>query len=144
MDAYCAKDRKEVERRLEADGHTFEWMPTGSLRRSMHAPATLRHPTTREEVWINQAEQWHSSNLESDLLEDLLSILREDELPHNAFFGDGSPMSAQDLENVRAAMAAEERIFEWQAGDVLLCDNLLVMHGRQPYSGDRRILATMG
>jgi alpha-ketoglutarate-dependent taurine dioxygenase len=144
MDAYCAKDRKEVERRLEADGHTFEWRPNGSLRISMRAPATLRHPTTKEDVWINQAEQWHSSNLESDLLEDLLSILREDELPHNAFFGDGSPMSAQDLENVRAAMAAEERIFEWQAGDVLLCDNLLVMHGRQPYSGDRRILATMG
>jgi Probable taurine catabolism dioxygenase len=144
MEAFCAKDRREVERRLEADGHAFEWRPNGSLRVRMRAPARLRHPTTQEDVWINQAEQWHSSNLESDLLEDLLSILREDELPHNAFFGDGSPMSAQDLENIRAAMAAEERIFEWQAGDVLLCDNLLVMHGRQPYSGDRRVLATMG
>jgi len=144
MEAYCTQDRKEVERRLEAEGHAFEWKPDGTLRICMHAPATLRHPTTQEEVWINQAEQWHSSSLESDLLEDLRSILSEDELPHNAFLGDGSPLSMPDLENIRAAMAAEERIFEWQAGDVLLCDNFLVMHGRQAYFGDRKVFAAMG
>lgn len=144
MDTYFTKDRKEVETRLEADGQTFEWKPNGTLRICMHAPATSRHPITQEEVWINQAEQWHSSSLDSGLLEDLLSILSEDELPHNAFLGDGSPLGIADLENIRAAMAAEERISEWQAGDVLLCDNLLVMHGRQPYSGDRRVLAAMG
>src|SRR5262249_47966552 len=110
----------------------------------MDAPATLQHPITQEEVWINQAEQWHSSSLDSTLLEELLSILSEDELPHNAFLGDGSPLSLQDLKNIRESMAAEERLFEWQAGDVLLCDNLLVMHGRQAYSGDRRVLAAMG
>jgi alpha-ketoglutarate-dependent taurine dioxygenase len=144
METYCTKDRKEVERCLEADGQAFEWKPNGTLRISMHAPATLRHHITQEEVWINQAEQWHSSSLESDLLEDLLSILSEDELPHNAFLGDGSPLSISDLENIRVAMAAEERTFEWRAGDVLLCDNLLVMHGRQAYSGDRKVFATIG
>jgi alpha-ketoglutarate-dependent taurine dioxygenase len=29
-------------------------------------------------------------------------------------------------------------------GDVLLCDNFLVMHGRQPFSGDRKIVVAMG
>lgn len=144
METYCTKDRKEVERCLQADGHAFEWKPNGTLRICMHAPATLRHPATQEEVWTNQAEQWHSSSLESTLLEDLLSILSEEELPHNAFLGDGSPLSKSDLENIRTAMADEERTFKWQAGDVLLCDNLLVMHGRQPYSGDRKILVSMG
>lgn len=144
METYSTKDRKEVESRLEADGQDFEWKPGDALRIRMHAPATLRHPITREDVWVNQAEQWHSSSLDSDLREDLLSILSEEELPHNAFLGDGSPLSMPDLENIRAAMAAEERVFEWQAGDVLVCDNLLVMHGRQPYSGDRKVLAAMG
>jgi alpha-ketoglutarate-dependent taurine dioxygenase len=41
-------------------------------------------------------------------------------------------------------MAAEERTFDWQKGDVLLCDNYLVMHGRQPYSGHRQIVVAMG
>lgn len=142
MEAYGARDRREVEACLGEN--TFEWKPDNSLRISMHAPATLLHPTTQEEAWVNQAEQWHSSNLESSLREELLSILTEDELPHNAFLGDGSPLSESDLENVREAMAAEEHIFEWKTGDVLLCDNLLVMHGRRPYSGDRRVLAAMG
>lgn len=144
MEVYCTDQRKEVERRLEADGQSFEWTPSGTLRIYMHAPATLRHPTTQEEVWINQAEQWHPSSLDSDLREDLLSVLSEDELPHNAFFGDGSPLSMPDLKNIREAMEAEERIFEWQAGDVLICDNFLVMHGRQPYTGDRRVLVAIG
>lgn len=144
MQAYCTTDREEVEKRLRAEGQAFEWKPDGGLRISMDAPATALHPETGDEVWINQAEQWHSSSLDSDLLEDLLSILSEEELPHNAFLGDGSPLSEQDLKSIRDSMAAEERIFEWQAGDVLLCDNLLVMHGRQPYSGGRRVLAAMG
>jgi alpha-ketoglutarate-dependent taurine dioxygenase len=142
METYRTRDRKEVEKSL--DGQAFDWKPNGTLRIWMQAPATLLHPATREEVWTNQAEQWHSSSLESTLLEDLLSILSEEEFPHNAFLGDGSPLGNSDLENVRTAMAAEERTFKWQAGDVLLCDNFLVMHGRQPYSGDRKILVAMG
>ena len=142
--AYGTDDRSEIERRLKAGGQAFEWRQNGGLRTSMVAPATARHPITNEEVWINQAEQWHSSSLDPELLEDLLSILSEDELPHHAYFGDGSPLNAQELISVRKAMSAEERMFDWRKGDVLLCDNYLVMHGRQPYTGDRKIVAAMG
>lgn len=144
MQAYGTNNRNEVEERLETDGHSFEWTRNGGLRISMNAPATGRHAQTQEDVWINQAEQWHSSNLDSDLLEELLSLVEEDELPHDAYLGDGSPIDIEDLKNVREAMGAEERIFEWREGDVLICDNLLVMHGRQPYSGERKILVAMG
>jgi hypothetical protein len=144
MQVFCTKDRIEVEKRLIADGQTFEWTRDGGLRTSMQAPAVTRHPKTHHDVWINQAEQWHPSSLDSTMREELLSIMSEDELPHNAFFGDGSPLVPRDLKNIREAMAAEERVFEWQVGDVLLCDNFLVMHGRQPFSGDRKIVVAMG
>jgi hypothetical protein len=68
----------------------------------------------------------------------------EHDFPHHACFADGSPFDEADLQVIRAAMAAETRLFDWQIGDVLVCDNLLVMHGRQPYSGPRRILTAMG
>ena len=31
----------------------------------------------------------------------------------------------------------------WQTGDVALVDNYLVMHGRRPFEGERRILASL-
>jgi len=144
MDVFGTNDRKVVEERLAKDGYEFEWRPGGLLRTSIKAPAILRHPITSEETWINQAEQWHPSSLNPEFRKQLLSIMHEEELPHHAFFGDSSPLEESDLNNIRAAMAAEERVFEWHQGDVLLCDNLLVMHGRQPYSGERKILVAMG
>ena len=66
------------------------------------------------------------------------------DLPHHACFGDGSPLEEADLNQIRAAMIAEERVFDWQAGDVLLVDNILVMHGRRPFLGERRVLVSLG
>jgi hypothetical protein len=31
----------------------------------------------------------------------------------------------------------------WQAGDVLVVENMLACHGRMPYAGERKILLAM-
>jgi hypothetical protein len=144
MDVFGSRDRHQVEVRLKQDGYEFEWRPDDGLRIVMRAPATMRHPRTHEESWINQAVPWHPSSLADTVGAQLLALLGEDELSHNVFLGDGSPLHESDLRRIREAMAAEERVFQWQHGDVLVCDNYLVMHGRQFYSGDRKVLVAIG
>jgi len=67
----------------------------------------------------------------------------EDELPTNTYYGDGEPIESDVLEELRAAYHAETVSFPWQRGDVMLLDNMLVAHGRAPYSGPRKILVGM-
>ena len=74
----------------------------------------------------------------------LLSVYAEDELPRNAYYGDGSPIEPQILEDIRKAYQAETVTFAWQAGDILMVDNMLVSHGRNPFEGERRVLVGMG
>ncbi len=33
--------------------------------------------------------------------------------------------------------------FPWQRSDVLIVDNFLATHGREPFNGDRRVLVAM-
>ena len=67
----------------------------------------------------------------------------DEALGSHACYGNGSEISIEDLTSVRAACKASERLFTWQADDLLILDNILTMHGRKPFNGDRRVLVAM-
>ena len=57
--------------------------------------------------------------------------------------GDGTAVNGDALTKTADAMTEEAVAFQWQKGDVLWIDNALVLHSRRPFTGERRILASI-
>lgn len=143
QDVFQTDDRAEVEAYCRRAGIELEWTGPDALRTRQVCQATAVHPDTGEEVWFNQAHLFHVSSLDPALREFFLAELGEEGLPRNAYYGDGSPLEEEYLEEIRAAYRHSEVVFPWQEEDVLMLDNMLVAHGRRPYTGSRRVVVGM-
>jgi alpha-ketoglutarate-dependent taurine dioxygenase len=130
----------EVEAYCRRAGIELEWRGGGRLRTRQRCQAVATHPRTGERVWFNQAHLFHISSLASSAREILLSELAEDDVPRNAYYGDGSPIEEGVLDEIRAVYDRETQRFRWREGDILMVDNMLVAHGRTPFQGPRRLL----
>ncbi|MGW7198075.1 TauD/TfdA family dioxygenase [Streptomyces chryseus] len=143
QDTFETADRAEVEAFLKTAGAEWEWRRDGTLRVESERPSTTRHPVTGTEVWFNQADQWHPAGLGDDTAAELAQILSEDELPQSVRFADGGPIPAEYVVQVRDRGLEAAVDVDWRTGDLLLIDNVLLAHGRRPFTGDRRVLVAM-
>lgn len=142
-------DRQAVETYLTRSGMDYEWTPYGLRTRARH-PAVVEHPVTGEKCWHNQADQWHrgfdsvkASFGATDDPRFRPETSGEESLGNHVTFGDGGEIDVADLQCIRDTSRQCEVLFPWQAGDVLILDNVLTMHGRKPFTGPRRVLVAM-
>ncbi|MBW4702071.1 MULTISPECIES: TauD/TfdA family dioxygenase [unclassified Micromonospora] len=142
QDTFETDDRAAVEKFLTDAEAEFEWRSEG-LRVTQVRPATTRHSVTGAEVWFNQADQWHPAGLGDQTAAELYDILPLDELPQYVTFADGSPIPGRYVEQIRDRGLENAVDVPWQAGDLMLIDNVLVGHGRRSFTGDRRTLVAM-
>ena len=144
QDAFESEDPEEVERRCRASGAQFEWLGGGILRLRQIRPATARHPRTGDEVWFNQADGFHPSALDPSTYAELLALCGSEDLFRlNVAYGDGTPIEESALAEIRRVIREETVAHVWQAGDILMLDNMLAAHGRRPFQGARRIAVAM-
>jgi alpha-ketoglutarate-dependent taurine dioxygenase len=136
-------DRSAVEDYCRRAGIEWEWKGSDGLHTRQVCQATAAHPQTGEEVWFNQAHLFHVSALKRETREALLSLYGERGLSRHTYYGDGSPIETSDLDVIRECYREETLAWPWQAGDILMLDNMLTAHGRRPYTGARRILVGM-
>ena len=140
---FQTSDPQVVEEYCRRNAIEFEWRGEGRLRTRQVRPAVAQRPGTGEWVWFNHAAFFHVTTLEETLRDVLLAEFAVEDLPFNTYYGDGSEIEAEVLEELRAAYQAEKVSFGWQRGDVLLLDNMSVAHGREPYVGERKVLVGM-
>ncbi|HEX8246692.1 MAG TPA: TauD/TfdA family dioxygenase [Pyrinomonadaceae bacterium] len=143
QEAFETDDKQTVEAWCRKIGAQFQWLASGGLRVRQIRPAIINHPVTGEAVWFNQADGFHPSNLDAETYQTLIAAMKEDEFRLNAYFGDGSPIDLETLTHIRAVLHSETIPHRWQAGDVLILDNILAAHGRMPFTGERKIALAM-
>jgi alpha-ketoglutarate-dependent taurine dioxygenase len=145
QDTFEIAERGQVEEFCRGAEMDYEWRDDGGLRVSQLRPAVIRHPQTGEEVWFNQADQFHPSTHPEEVYAALRGIYgdRPEDLPQNVRYGDGGEIDAGSLAAVRAAARGAMIPVAWRQGDLLVVDNVLVAHGRMPYEGPRKILVAM-
>jgi alpha-ketoglutarate-dependent taurine dioxygenase len=141
--AFQTERHEIVEEIARSAGYHLKWHDDNRLTTWRVGKACGRHPSTGQPIWFNHAAFFHISTLPPAIRETLMTQLAEDELPNNSYFGDGSPIEEEVIEEIRSCYLAHQLIFDWRAGDVLALDNMLVAHARQPYRGSRRVLVAM-
>lgn len=115
----------------------------GGLRVRQHRAATTRHPVTGAHVWFSQVDQWHPAGLGDSTAAELAELLLAGELPMTVTYADGGPIPTDVVTHVRDTAWRHAVDIDWHAGDVAVIDNVLVAHGRRPFTGPRRVLVAM-
>ncbi|MCC3772653.1 TauD/TfdA family dioxygenase [Streptomyces sp. UNOC14_S4] len=144
QNAFATTDRAEVEKYCADNLVSCAWGDDGTLRTAQLRPGIVRHPATGDEVWFNHLAFWSSWSLDEELREALTDEFGPDGLPFETDFADDLPFTREELDLVNAAYEAATVRRTWQTGDVLLVDNILTSHGRDPFRGDRKIVVAMG
>ncbi len=142
-EAFGTDDRRGVEGYCRANAIQFEWQPDGTLRTRQCRNAVLRHPRTGQRCWFNQITFLNEWSMEPEVREYLVDVYGEDGLPFNTRFGNGDPIGADVVAAIDEVYEAHTTRERWQAGDLMLVDNVRTAHGRDEFDGPREVLVAM-
>jgi alpha-ketoglutarate-dependent taurine dioxygenase len=144
QETFETTNRQEVESFCRSRGIDYEWMDGEMLRLKQLSPGIIRHRTTGEKVWFNQIDQFHPYQLGEEMYEALKLVYGSpDNFPTYVAFGDGTRIDESMVNRILHTIREVTLEPRWQKNELLILDNELVAHGRNPYTGDRRVLVAM-
>ncbi|NOU49091.1 TauD/TfdA family dioxygenase [Pseudoalteromonas sp. JBTF-M23] len=142
QEVFQTDSKCEVEAYCDANEIEYQWYEN-RLQTRQRRPAVAKHPQTGEKVWFNQAHLFHASSIDGQTSDLMRTSIGEGKLPRNAFYGDGSVIADEDIHVINQVYKDLTFSYPWQRNDILLLDNMLFTHGRQAYSGVRKVLVGM-
>lgn len=144
MNTFETTDKNVIEDYCKENEIEFFWENDG-LYLCQQGPGIIEHPVTKEEVWFNQADQFHPSSLPDEIYRglELQFSDKKYKYPQYAYYSDGEEIPENYLKQVTEHHFENALVFKWEQGDVVILDNMLVAHGRLPFKGERKIFVSM-
>jgi alpha-ketoglutarate-dependent taurine dioxygenase len=142
-EAFGTEDRGAVESYCRANAIEFEWQPGDGLRTKQLRSAVVRHPVTGRRCWFNQIAFLNEWTIAPEIREYLVDVYGADGLPFNTSFGNGDPIGDDVVVLLNQVYEANTAREPWQAGDLMLVDNIRTAHSREPFEGPREVLVAM-
>jgi alpha-ketoglutarate-dependent taurine dioxygenase len=145
QDAFLTQDKAAAEARCATMGLEYRWNDDGSLTTEFRTAGVIEHPATGERVWFNQIPaQTMRTKTERTYGPTITALIEEwypsgHPRPNETWFGDGGEIDPADIDAVYDALDAVAVAFPWEAGDVMVLDNVLTAHGRNSYTGERDV-----
>jgi hypothetical protein len=103
----------------------------------------VRHPASGRRCWFNQIAFLNQWTLDPEIREYLVDEYGIDGLPFNTHYGNGGEIGEGVVELLNSVYEASTAREAWQAGDLLLVDNIRSAHSREPFEGPREIVVAM-
>ena len=142
-EAFGTEDRGAVESYCRANAIEFHWQPDGGLRTRQRRRTVVRHPVTGQRCWFNQIAFLNEWTIDPEVREYLVDVYGPDGLPFNTRFGNGDPIGEDVVALLNRVYEANTAREPWQAGDLMLVDNVRTAHSREPFEGPREVLVAM-
>lgn len=132
-----AKMEAQIKRYQRGKHTTWAWADDGSLVLTHRLPAIRTQPQTHLASLFTGLAAYYRATLHNN--NDARKTTQQ-------LFGDGTPIPEKYLA-VLLKITDEIRVLhEWQRGDILVYDNIIAQHGREPWEGDqsdRVVLASL-
>lgn len=144
QDTFETTDKGKINEFCERNDISYTWLENDVLRLTQIGPVIVQHEITKEEVWFNQATQFHPHYLPKDLACYMTLLYGDNPLryPQHVQFADDTDIPIEYLDTISSVVEENTKSFSWVEGDILLIDNALLSHGRMPYTGERKILVS--
>lgn len=143
QEAFGVAGSEAVERYCRIHRIDAEWQPDGELRTRQRRPAVVRHPVTGDRCWFNQVAFLNEWTIAPEVREYLVDVYGPDGLPFNTRYGNGEPIGEDVIALLNEVYEAHTLRAPWEAGDLMVVDNVRMAHSREAYEGSRQVLVGM-
>jgi len=144
QDTFETEDKTTVDKYCRDYQIEFEWHDGGNLKLVQRSKGIIEHRINKQKLWFNQIDQFHPCHLGEEILEAMLLMYDTPEcFPTYVKFGDGTEIDESIVREILQTIDTLTLAPLWQKNELLIIDNELVCHGRNPFTGLRKVLVAM-